>query len=329
MFNQSIQILVTGGAGYIGSMLVGLALRQGHHVKVIDNLSFGGLSLLSYWPHENFEFIHGDIRNSGDLAIALEGVQAVIHLAAIVGDPACAKEPQLATEINKTASEMLCSMAIEKGVERFVFASTCSNYGRMQNVNEFVDENSELKPVSHYAELKVGFENYLLNSKTNGFSPVCLRFATAYGLSPRPRFDLTLNEFTRELFLKRQLDVYGENFWRPYCHVSDLAAASLLAATADQNLVNCKAFNVGSTDENYQKKSLVELILKHLPDRKELIEFVHRDEDPRDYRVRFDLIKDKLKFVPSKTVSDGITEIAYALASGLIKNADDKQYRNL
>lgn len=329
MVKQPKQILITGGAGYVGSVLVGQALRQGHRVTVLDNLSFGGSSLLSFWPQENFKFVHGDIRNSDDLSRALEGAEIVIHLAAIVGDPACAKRPEEATETNKTASEKLCSMAIEKGVRRFVFASTCSNYGRMNQADEFVDESSTLKPVSHYADLKVGFERYLIGLAENGFSPVCLRFATAYGLSPRPRFDLTLNEFTRELVFKRPLEIYGEQFWRPYCHVNDLAAAALLAATADHELVGFRAFNVGATDENYQKKSLVELILKHLTDRDDLVKYVHRDEDPRDYKVKFDLIKTILKFKPSKKVTDGIAEIVYALESGLIKNADDRQYQNL
>ena len=327
--NDNSKILITGGAGYIGSVLTGLLLRSGFKVKVIDNLSFGGESLLGYLYHPNFEFVHGDVCNRDDVCRVLKGITGVVHLAAIVGDPACKKNPELATRINKSASEMLCQMSIDAGIKRFVFVSTCSNYGKMEDSNSYVDENSPLNPISHYAELKVSFENYLMINKSENLTPVCLRFATAYGLSPRPRFDLTVNEFCRELYLGRQLEVYGEQFWRPYCHTRDLANACRLALMASAEKVAYQTFNVGSTNENYTKNDLVGFILDKLPHRKDKVTFVEKKEDPRDYRVNCDKIRKVLKFIPVFNVRDGIVEIIKAMKNGTISNPDSKAYRNL
>ncbi len=327
--NDYNKILITGGAGYIGSVLTGLLLRSGFKVRVIDNLLFGGESLLGYLSHPGFEFVQGDVCSSDDVSKVLKGITGVVHLAAIVGDPACKKNPELATKINKSASEMLCQMSIDAEIKRFVFVSTCSNYGKMDDSDSYVDENSSLNPISHYAELKVGFEKYLLALGQKDFAPVCLRFATAYGLSPRPRFDLTVNEFCRELYLGRQLEVYGEQFWRPYCHTRDLANACRLALMVPAEKVAYQTFNVGSTNENYTKKELVDLILSKLPHRKDNVTFVVKKEDSRDYRVNCDKIRKALKFISVYTVRNGIEEIIMAMKNGIISNPDSKAYRNL
>jgi nucleoside-diphosphate-sugar epimerase len=237
-------------------------------------------------------------------------------------------------EVNKVASEMLCEKAVARKVERFIFASTCSNYGKTSSgaVNGastiYVDEASPLNPVSLYAELKVGFEKYLLGLNRPDFAPTCLRFATAYGLSDRPRFDLTVNEFTRELLLGRELEVYGEQFWRPYCHVFDLARSCLIALEAEWLAIAYQAINVGDTSENYQKKTLVELILNQLPQMRGRVSYVQRDDDPRDYQVNCDKIHTRLGFSINKRVPEGIREIILAINSGLIENPDDSRYRN-
>ncbi len=320
-------VLVTGGAGYIGSVLVRLLLRSGLRVRVIDNLSFGGEALLGLLGDPCFEFLHGDLRRPGDIDTALAGVDSVVHLAAIVGDPACRQQPELATAVNKQAAESLLHEAQAAGVRRFIFASTCSNYGKMGDT-AMCDERSPLRPISLYAELKVGFERILMAVDPDKLSAVCLRFATAYGLSARPRFDLTVNEFTRDLYLHKRLEVFGEGFWRPYCHTTDLAQACYLALLAPAEAVGGQAFNVGHTAENYRKKDLVDLILRELPDRAELVSFVQREEDPRDYRVNCDRIRDALGFIPRKKVVDGVREIIAALAQGIITNAEHPGYRN-
>ena len=217
------KILVTGGAGYVGSGLLRELLSSGYQVTCIDNLMFGGESLLNLWHHKNFTFINCDINDIESLkkVFLITSYDYVIHLAAIVGDPACKLNSDLAVKTNWDSSKLLYDISKSTGVSKFIFASTCSNYGKMEDPNTFVDENSKLAPVSLYAELKVNFENYILNDSNivDHFSPTILRFSTVYGLSPRMRFDLTVNEFTKELALERELLVFGEQFWRPYCHV--------------------------------------------------------------------------------------------------------------
>jgi len=322
------KVLVTGGAGYIGSVLVRLLLKKGYSVRVLDNLSFGGESILDLLDEEQFEFFKGDVRNVNDVASAMEGVNFVAHLAAIVGDPACRKFPEDAREINLDGSKSMYDIANKTGVERFVFASTCSNYGRMDDPASYVHEESKLAPISLYAETKVKVEKYLLSRPiSNKCKPTVLRFSTVYGLSPRPRFDLTVNEFTRELTLDRELVVFGEQFWRPYCHVVDLSRSVLEVFEASEDDVAFDVFNVGDTEENYQKQMIVNEILKILPDAK--IKYVEKDEDPRDYRVSFEKIKDRLGFEITKRVPDGIEEINRVVKDGFIKNPDDKRYSNI
>lgn len=320
------KVLVTGGAGYIGSVLTRLLLASGYRVRVLDSLMFGGDALIDQLNDPGFDFVRGDLRDDDAVRSSLEGIDHVVHLAAIVGDPACAKDPDLTRAINGDASRRLFQLADEAGVDRFVFASTCSNYGKMADPSAYVDEESELAPVSLYAETKVDYERYLLEADTS-CTPVVLRFSTVFGLSPRPRFDLTVNEFTKELALDRELVVFGEQFWRPYCHVVDLARSVLLAIESDATLVRGEVFNVGATAENYQKQMIVEEILKVIPEGR--VRYVEKDEDPRDYRVSFDKIREQLGFEVTITVPDGIRQVHTAVLDGLISDPDDARYRNV
>jgi nucleoside-diphosphate-sugar epimerase len=327
MAMKNSYVLVTGAAGYVGSMLVRLLLKKGYFVRGLDILLFGGESLLGVINNPQFEFIKGDIRNEKDLTMALRGVDTVLHLAAIVGDPACAKQPKLAKETNWLASKMLFDMSVEsKNVKRFIFASTCSNYGKM-NDGKAVTEDSPLRHLSLYAELKVQFERYLLDSKTrDDFIPISLRFGTVYGLSSRMRFDLTLNEFVRELTFGKDLEVYGPQFWRPYCHIEDAVRAYIHILECDPKKVDHDVFNVGDTRENYQKKMLVNEILKMIPNGK--VQYFSKDEDPRDFKVDFSKIKN-LGWEITKTVPDGIREMHTALRQGLISDPYSAKYREL
>lgn len=324
-------ILVTGGAGYIGSVLVNLLLHNGYNVLVFDNLKFGDEGLRDMRRHSNFKLIRGDITSNKDIKQTFNDykIDAVIHLAAIVGDPACAKHPRLARSVNWESSLKLLDCSIRNHVKRFIFASTCSNYGKMpDSPNEYVDETSPLAPVSLYAELKVEFEKVILNElrRKNNFCPVSLRFATAYGVSPRMRFDLTVNEFVKDLALGRELEVFGKQFWRPYCHVYDIARAMLLILNTKKEKIAYNVFNVGDTAENYQKQMIVEKIKKFIPDAK--IKYVKKDEDPRNYRVSFEKIKNELGFNISKKLHDGIKEIKNLIDNKVILNPDDIKYRN-
>jgi nucleoside-diphosphate-sugar epimerase len=322
-----MNILVTGGAGYVGSTLVPLLLAEGHRVKVLDCLLHGGESLLGVWSHPCFEFIPGNVRDRAARQTALDGVEAVVHLAAIVGDPACARQPDVARAVNLEASLKLVEESQSAGVSRFILASTCSNYGKMKDSNAFVDEESELSPVSLYAESKVATERALLQSgRDNGWSPTPLRFATIFGVSQRMRFDLTINEFTMELLTKKHLKVYGEQFWRPYVHVRDAARAIQLVLSAPVEKVAGIVFNVGATDQNFQKQQLVEMIRPYAPDAR--VEFVKRAEDPRDYRVSFARITDGLDFKITRTVAQGIEEVAHLVRCNVIANYGDGRYSN-
>lgn len=324
---QNKTVLVTGVAGYIGSVLARKLLDAGYWVKGFDKLSFGGESLLSIYNHPKFEFINGDIRNTEQIETVLDGIDYVVHLAAIVGDPACAKQPELAKETNWEASKKLFELCQQNKVQRFVFASTCSNYGKMEG-NDYVTEDSPLRPVSLYAELKVKFEKYILESKTKSdIIPTALRFSTVYGISPRMRFDLTVNEFVRDLYFGKELEVFGEQFWRPYCHVEDLARSCLAVLESEKEKVDHNVFNVGNTNENYTKKMIVEEILKVLPKAK--VKYVHKEEDPRDYRVSFEKIKNDLGFQTTKTVPQGIKELVALLQSKLLSNPYAPKYRNI
>ncbi len=323
-----MKVLVTGGAGYIGSVLVRQLLQKDFKVRVLDSLKFGGDALYDVMLHPNFEFIKGDIRNNDDVDKAIEGIDAIAHLAAIVGDPACKKYSEEANETNWDASVSLFKKAENAGVKRFVFASTCSNYGKMQNPDDFVTETSDLRPVSLYAELKVKFENFLLEENKN--SKICstsLRFSTVYGFSPRIRFDLTVNEFTRNAVVNGEQEIWGAQFWRPYCHVDDLARSVLLILQSDDAKVRANVFNVGDTAENYQKGMIIDEVCKIVPNVK--VHFVESSEDPRDYRVNFDKIKNELGYTITKKVPDGIKEIYKLVQSSVITDPFEQKFRNI
>ena len=323
-----MKVLVTGGAGYIGSVLVRQLLNKNFSVRVLDSLKFGGDALYDVMLNPNFEFIKGDIRNEEDIDKALTGIDAIAHLAAIVGDPACKKYSDEANETNWTASKHLFEKAEKAGIKKFVFASTCSNYGKMKNPDDFVTETSELRPVSLYAELKVKFEKFLLeDNKNSNICSTSLRFSTVYGFSPRIRFDLTVNEFTRNAVINGEQEIWGQQFWRPYCHVDDLARSIVIVLESEEKKVRANVFNVGDTSENYQKGKIMEEVCKIVPGVK--VKFVESNEDPRDYRVNFDKIKTELNYNITKKVADGVREIYALVKTGIITDPFEQKFRNI
>ena len=322
-----MKTLLTGGCGYIGALLARELRAGGREVNVLDCLLHGQSEIAAALTDASVEVIRGDIRDPEARGRALEGVDAVVHLAAIVGDPACALDPDLAAQVNVTATRELIRDCAQRGVGRFVFASTCSNYGRTADPEVAISEEGELRPVSLYAEQKVQIERLLLDGGSGLQTPVCLRFATVYGVAPRMRFDLTVNEFTRDLWDGRELEVFGEQFWRPYIHVADAARAVRAVLEAPAVQVAGEVFNVGDTAENYRKLDLVGKISEQID--RATVSYVSREEDPRDYKVNFQKIRSTLGFQTQMSVPDGITEVIAALDAGVFGDPFDGRYRNI
>jgi nucleoside-diphosphate-sugar epimerase len=307
-------ITVTGGAGYIGARATRELLAAHHEVTVLDSLLHGQQDVAAALERRGAAIVVGDLRDAAARGTAIGGADAVVHLAAIVGDPACARQPDVSQEVNVDGTRTLVADAAARGVERFVFASTCSNYGRMADPSVPVDETAPLRPVSLYAEQKVAIERELLNGGHGLQGVTCLRFATIHGVGERMRFDLTVNEFTRDLWAGHTLEVYGQQFWRPYVHVRDAADAVAATLAAPAERVSGRVFNVGHSDENYRKLDLVEIITRRLG--RGEVRYVERDEDPRDYKVSFERIRSELDFVPSRPVPAGVDDVLAALEEG-------------
>lgn len=316
-----MNILVTGGAGYLGSVLVGKLLEQNHKVRVLDALMFGGESILPYIYNKSFEFIKGDVRVKKIVSEALTNIDCVFHLAALVGEPACVINPELTKQINYESAVYLGKLAKKSGVKRFIFTSTCSNYG-VSNLDELVTEDSPLNPLSLYAETKISTEKELLELNNNDFTVCVLRLATIFGLSPRMRFNLLINEIVREAYVKKRILLYKEDAWRPYTHTEDAAEALVCILNADIKKINGEIFNVGT--ENYQKKELVNLVKKYAQDL--VIERHGGLPDNRDYKVSFEKIKKVVGFIPKRKVADGVQELFWAVKNNIFSNLYDERY---
>jgi nucleoside-diphosphate-sugar epimerase len=319
--------LVTGGAGYIGALVVDELLSVGRRVRVLDVLLHGQEALAADLESRGVEVIRGDVRDGDARRRALEGVDEVVHLAAIVGDPACGRDPEVSHAVNVEATRALLADTTSAGVRRLVFASTCSNYGRMADPTVPITEDGVLAPVSLYAEQKVAMEQMILASNGSGPTTTCLRFATVYGVAPRMRFDLTVNEFTRDLWDDRELEVFGEQFWRPYVHVRDAARSVRTVLQSPTERVAREVFNVGRSGENYRKLDLVQEIQRQLE--RGNVSYVRRDEDPRDYKVSFDKVRAQLGFETTFTVPTGIAEIAAALDEETFGDPYAQHHRNI
>ena len=309
--NELKSILVTGGAGYIGSVLTHKLVELGYNVRIIDSLIYGKDGISDLISKNSVELIEKDIRDEKTLNEAVKEIDCVIHLAAIVGDPLCKKIPVAAKQINEDATKKLVTISKEHGVKRFIFASTCSNYGSASTI---VDENSPIQSLSLYSTTKVNSENFILNTKNSSFEPCILRFATAHGLSPRMRFDLLLQEFLRDAILDKKIRIYGPNFWRPLAHVDDISNACIAALKSPSDIISGEIYNVGHTRENYTKKMLAEIIQEFVPSTK--IEIIESKKDLRTYKVSFDKIKNNLKFISKKTIRDSISGILTEIQKG-------------
>jgi len=318
--------LITGGAGYIGSLLTSVLLQHGHRVTVVDDLLFGGESLLGHFTHPDFKFVKGNILESSTLERA--SYEAVIHLAAIVGFPACqAVGREAAWRYNVEATQRVYDAAAEAGVERFILASTYSNYGLSPDGRAVIEE-SPLNPQSLYAETKIAAEEWLLAQKDGGPAPLIFRFATLFGISPRTRFDLIVNQFVLEALTKRLLIIYQRGYSRSFVHVRDVVRGIHLGLEAPLAVVQGQVFNLGSDEGNYTKDEIVQLVQRHVPGTEVTYKDLSFGGDMRDITVSFEKIGRELGFEARISVEEGVIEVRDALQSGLIKNPMDDRHRN-
>jgi nucleoside-diphosphate-sugar epimerase len=321
---RSPKILLVGGAGYIGSVLTKHLLDCGYFVRVLDLLLYGqGDVLQEYLKSSSFEFMKGDFTDSLTLDRAFEGMTDVVVLAGLVGDPITKKYPEASQAVNVDGMLRLVKALGKRALNKVIFISTCSNYGLIPG-DSLADENFELKPLSLYAKAKVAVEQEVLSLKSKAdYAATILRFATAFGLSPRMRFDLTVNEFTREATLGGELLVYDAKTWRPYCHVQDLSLLIRRVLEAPRDYVHFEVFNVGGAVNNMTKEMIVNEVKQRVPSLK--VRYKEHGTDPRNYKVDFSKIQARLHFEPRYKVADGVEEILAAIRNGLFQDYEERK----
>jgi len=317
-------ILVTGGAGYIGSILVRVLLDKGYKVRILDNFRYGFGSITEIMNNKNLEIQVGDLINPSDVKESLEGIDGVFHLAAIVGDPACSTNAELAVETNFVGALRLARECKQIKIEKFVFASTCSVYGAQPNVS-LIREDLQPNPVSLYGETKAEAESAILSLANSEFKPKIGRLATIYGISPRMRFDLVVNHFVKKSYLGETIKIFGGNQWRPFINVYDGARGFIFLYEEDLDDKH-PIYNIGLSKENYQIINIPKIIKEILAETK--FEVLKEVTDKRTYNVSFDKIEN-LGFKLTKTMKEGIKEIVAEFQKGSYEDSEDKKYYNV
>jgi nucleoside-diphosphate-sugar epimerase len=322
--NGPRNVLVIGGAGYIGSALLPKLLDQGYRIRLLDCFLYGEEPIQQYLQHPNLSVYRGDLRDIRSVVAAMKDMNAVIHLGGLVGDPACALDEELTIQINVIATRMIAQVAKGNGISRFIFASSCSVYGAS---DELLNERSALNPVSLYARSKIASENELLPFRGNGFEPVILRFGTIYGLSGRTRFDLVVNLLAAKAVVDGIITVYGKDQWRPFLHVHDASRSVLAALEAPSDAIAPVIFNVGSDEQNMTLGELGQLIQRMVPGAE--LRCTEENTDRRNYRVEFRRIREGLAFQPGWKVESGIQQVLDAIKSGKVGDYQDPRYSNV
>ena len=324
-FKSIERVLVIGGGGYIGSILVRKLLEKGYKVRILDQFIYGEESIQGL-EHPSLEIIRGDTRHIETLTRCLDDVDAVVHLAELVGDPACALNPILTQETNYFATLLIASICKYYQINRFIYLSSCSVYGDSGEEGRLIEE-SALNPMSLYAKMKISSENTLRELTDDNFMPTILRLSTVYGHSHRPRFDLVVNTLTAKALKDGKITIFGGNQWRPNVHVADVAKAIILVLEASLDKVGKQIFNVGSDEQNYTILEIGKLINEEVPSASLIVE--DKVSDRRNYRVSFKKIRETLNFKPDNSLKDGIREIIAALNTGKVEHYQHPKYHNI
>ena len=329
ILNKRGPVLIIGGAGYIGTHLIEILLEAGERVVVLDRLMYGAGPIDKFISNPNFTFLNGDATDISALTLSMRGVSAVVHLAGLVGDPACAVDENFTRHTNIIATRMVKQVAESLGVHRLIFASSCSVYGVSDHE---VDENDHLNPVSLYARTKIDSEHELLKTVSDDFIVTILRFATVFGDSLRPRFDLVANLFTAQAMNGEDLTVMGPTQWRPFIHVHDLARAIALTLKASPVKIQNQIFNVGDERLNMTILDLA-YIVKQTANKFGRNPNINIKElhisDRRNYAVSFKKIFNRLGFRASIMMEDGILEMANRYLSKGYGDYKAEKYSNL
>jgi nucleoside-diphosphate-sugar epimerase len=314
-------ILVTGGAGYIGAHVTRMLLERGYHVRILDSFLYGKKGLAEVADHRCLEVVEGDVCDRETVCRAVRGTRAVIALAAVVGDAACALDPDRTMTVNYLSTDLLLSASRAAGVKRLVFASSCSVYGA--NGDDRLHEGSHINPVSLYARTRVLSEDLLLKAASE-IEVVILRLATVCGVSPRMRFDLMVNTMTAYAQVQKKVHVTGAGLWRPHVHVQDAAACFVCASDAE--VASGSVFNVGSDEQNFTIGDVANKVADRIPGVR--VEHASSNGDRRSYRVGFARIRNKLGFRPRYMVENAIDEVRHLLASGQVADFRDNRFHN-
>jgi len=297
-----MKIMVTGGAGFVGSVLIPRLLGVGHDVTVLDSLRSSGHGLLGCFHNTGFHFVKGDVRDKQTVKQLVGEVDAVIHLAAIVGYPACRKYPELAQETNVTGTQNVVDAL--SADHALIYASTGSNYGKLETV---CTEESPLNPISLYGITKTQAETISLTHP----KAAALRFATAFGVSPRMRLDLMVNDFVHKAIVDKQLIVYERHFRRTFINVRDMAQSMIFTIDNIDRMAG-ESFNVGHESMNLTKEDIAQVIRKCVPFYLHFAD-IGKDEDQRDYEVSYEKIK-KIGYQTDVTIEQGIDELVRAMS---------------
>jgi nucleoside-diphosphate-sugar epimerase len=319
-------VLVVGGAGYLGSVLCRMLLQRGYRVRVLDSLLYGADPIGELEERPGFELIRGDMRHLEQVTKAMKSVDAVIHLAAIVGDEASRLDPEETIEANYLATRAVAEVSRYYQVNRFIFASTCSNYGASCEPDARLGESAPLNPLSLYARMKVESEQAFRELEDGNFAPTIFRMATLFGLSPRMRFDLVVNNFSVRAIREKVITVFGGTQWRPQLHVSDAAEAFVRCLDAPIERVRGEIFNIGGNALNCRIEDIAKVVAEEVPGTRMVVQ--SEKVDPRSYRVSFDKVERVLGFRPRINVRDGVREIVEAVKAGRFSDWPNPRYSN-